>query len=142
MVSQNLKFDIDYLYYSINHCFSRNKSHTTLMSNVEKCRCNLCDGGVFHLLFKIFYVFLLLKRRFLFNNQHQLCLMSLRCVFRVLNIGISIMQWRIAVGVHTFRKAPFLRRKLPKTWQLFLLSCFLFVLYFAFQMFVGICTNV
>ena len=112
MVSQNLKFDIDYLYYSINHCFSRNKSHTTLMSNVEKCRCNLCDGGVFHLLFKIFYVFLLLKRRFLFNNQHQLCLMSLRCVFRVLNIGISIMQWRIAVGVHTFRKATFLRRKL------------------------------
>ena len=82
------------------------------MSNVEKSRCNIYNGGVFHLLFKYFYVFLLLKRRFLFNNQHQLCLMLLSCVFRVLNIGIKIMQWRIAVGVRTFRKAPFLRRKL------------------------------
>ena len=82
------------------------------MSNVEKSRCNIYNGGVFHLLFKYFYVFLLLKRRFLFNNQHQLCLMSLRCVLRVLNIGISIMQLRIAVGVRTFRKAPFLRRNL------------------------------
>ena len=61
------------------------------------------------------------------------------CVFRVLHMGISIIQWHIAVGVHTFRKATFLRRKL---WQLFLLSCFLFVLCFAFQMFVGICTSI
>ena len=67
--------------------------------------------------------------------------MSLRCTFRVLHMGVSVMQWRIAVGVHTFRKAPFLRAKLAFGSYSFYLV-FLFVLYFAFQMFVGFCTSI
>ena len=67
--------------------------------------------------------------------------MSLRCAFRVLNMGISITQWRIAVSVHTFRKAPLLRIKLVFGSYSFC-PVFLFVLYFAFQMFVGICTSI
>ena len=67
--------------------------------------------------------------------------MSLRCVFRVLHVGISIMQWRIAVGVHTFCKAPFLRAKLVFGSYSFY-PVFLFALYFAFQMFVGLCTSI
>ena len=67
--------------------------------------------------------------------------MSLRCVFRVLQMEISIMQWRIAVGVHTFHKAPFLRAKLVFGSYSFY-PVFLFVLYFAFQMFVGFCTSI
>ena len=67
--------------------------------------------------------------------------MSLRCVFRVLHMGISIMQWRIAVGVHTFCKAPFLRAKLVFG-SYFFYPAVLFVLYFAFHMFVGFCTSI
>ena len=51
------------------------------------------------------------------------------------------MQWRIAVGVHTFRKAPFLRAKLVFGSYSFY-PVFLFVLYFAFQIFVGFCTSI
>ena len=64
--------------------------------------------------------------------------MSLRCAFWVLHMEISIMQRRVAVGIHTFRKAPFLRRKLVFGSYSFY-PVFLFVLYFTFQMFVGIC---
>ena len=67
--------------------------------------------------------------------------MSLKCVFWVLHMGISIMQWRIAVGVHNFRKALFLRAKLVLGSYSFY-SVFLFVLYFTFQMFVGFCTSI
>ena len=67
--------------------------------------------------------------------------MSLRYVFRVLNMGISIMHWRIAVGIHTFRKAPFLGRNLVfRSYSFY--PFFLFVLCFVFQMFVGICTTI
>ena len=51
------------------------------------------------------------------------------------------MQWRIAVGVHTFRKALFLRAKLVFGSYSFY-PVFLFVLYFAFQIFVGFCTSI
>ena len=67
--------------------------------------------------------------------------MSLRCVFGVVHMGISLMQWRIAVGVHTFHKAPFLRRK-------HVFGCYsfypvvLFLLCFAFQMLAGICKGI
>ena len=67
--------------------------------------------------------------------------MSLTCAFRVLNMGISMMQWCIAVGVHTFHKPPFLRRKLVFGSYSFY-PVFLFVLHFAFQIFVGICTSI
>ena len=67
--------------------------------------------------------------------------MSLRCVFGVVHMGISLMQWRMAVGVHTFHKAPFLRRK-------HVFGCYsfypvvLFLLCFAFQMLAGICKGI
>ena len=51
------------------------------------------------------------------------------------------MQWRTAVGVHTFGKAPFLRRKLVFR-SYFFYPVFIFVLCFAFQMFVGICASI
>ena len=80
------------------------RTDTSLMSNVEKSRFNLSDRGVF-ICFLIFYLFLscYLRGTFLFNNQHQLSLMLLRCAFLILNMEISIMLWRVAVGVHTFR---------------------------------------
>ena len=51
------------------------------------------------------------------------------------------MQWRIAVGVHTFLKAPFLRAKFGFGSYSFY-PVFLYALYFPFQMFVGICTSI
>ena len=96
--------------------------------------------GSFFIYFIVFRCFCYLRGTFLFNNQHQLFKISLRCVFWVLHMAISIMQWRIAVGVHTFCKAPFLRRKLVFGSYSFY-PVLLFVLYFIFQMFVGICKS-
>ena len=96
----------------------------TLMSNVEKSPWSFKYKKKYNIklpsptrkfyifLKKLFTCFCYLRGISLFNNQRQLFLMSLMCVFRVLHMGISIMQWHIAVGVHTFRNAPFLRRKL------------------------------
>ena len=80
--------------------------------------------------FLIFYVFLLLKRYFFIQQSTSIFLTSLRSVLRVLHMRISIMQWGIPVGVHTFRKAPFLRAKFVFGSYSFY-PIFLFVLYFA-----------
>ena len=82
-----------------------------------------------------------LRGTFSFSNQHQLFLMSLRCVFGVVHVGISIMQWHIAVGIHTFHKAPLLRRNLAFGSYSFY-PVVLFLLCLAFQMFAGICTSI
>ena len=68
-------------------------------------------------------------------NVIKVCLMSLRYVFRVSYMRVSVMHWRIAVGVYTFCKMLFVRRKL-------VFPAFLCVLNFAFQMFVGIYTSI
>ena len=90
--------------------------------------------GEFFIYFLIFYVFLLLKRYF-FIHQSASTFLNV-----ILHIGISIMQWCIAVADHTFHKAPFSRRKLVSDgysfYPVFNSS------YIAFQMFVGICTSV
>ena len=63
-------------------------------------------------------------------------LITLRSVFQVFHMEISIMQWRILVGVYIYCKAPILR-----TLFVFTNSCFyhifLFVLYYVFQMFLS-----
>ena len=67
--------------------------------------------------------------------------MSLWCAFRILHMGISIMQWCIAVGVHTFFKAHFLRANLVFGSYSFY-PVFLLVLYFTFHLFLGFCTSI
>ena len=67
--------------------------------------------------------------------------MSLRCVFGVVHMGVSIIQWHIAVGIHTLHKAPFLRKNLAFASYSYY-PVILFLLCLAFQMFAGICSTI
>ena len=102
----------------------------------------ILQQGSFFIYFLIFYVFLLLKRYFFIQQSTSTFFNVIKVCFPGFkNMGIRIMQSRIAVGVHTFCKALFLRAKLVFGCYSFY-PVFSFVLYFAFQMFVGFCTSI